>query len=129
MRGDKVRAHMPRRQAANPNWPKLSEEFVVPAVDAEIVRRGAKVRPFVAKRGDVLIWHGRLLHRGSKPRQHGTPRKSLICHYSGVTHRKDKRTRAYDANGQLYWVAKSRSATRRGLHSLRVLKEQISARL
>jgi ectoine hydroxylase-related dioxygenase (phytanoyl-CoA dioxygenase family) len=129
MRGDKIRARMPWRQATQPNWPAVSESFVVPAVEAEIERRGAIVRPFIAKRGDVLIWHGRLLHRGSKPKQPGMMRNSLICHYSGITHRKDKPTRARDANGQLYWITKPRSAVRRGLHALKVLKEQVTARM
>jgi hypothetical protein len=128
MRGEKVRARMPWRQAAE-NWPALSESFVVPAVNAEIERRGATVRQFIAKRGDVLVWHGRLLHRGSKPNTPGMMRNSLICHYSGINHRKDKPTRVCDANGQFYWVTKRRSAVRRGLHALKVLKEQITTRL
>jgi phytanoyl-CoA dioxygenase PhyH len=128
MRGYKIRARMSWRQATQ-DWPKLSESFVVPAIEAEIERRGATVRQFVAKRGDVLIWHGRLLHRGSVPRKQGMMRSSLICHYTGITHRKDKPTRARDVNGQTYWVTKPRSALRRGLHAVKVLKEQITARL
>jgi ectoine hydroxylase-related dioxygenase (phytanoyl-CoA dioxygenase family) len=123
MRGSKVRAHMPWRQAMLPNWPALSEEFVVPAIDAEITRRGAEIRQFIAKRGDVLIWHGRLLHRGSKPNRPGMPRKSLICHYSGVTHRGDIPVRAKDENGQLYALIKPRSAIRRNLG---ILKRRIT---
>jgi hypothetical protein len=129
MRGDKIRARMPWRQATQPNWPSVSESFVVPAVEAEIERRGAEVQQFLGRRGDVLIWHGRLLHRGSRANVPGMMRNSLICHYSGITHRKDKPTRARDANGQIYWVTKPRSIVRRGLHALKVLKEQISARL
>lgn len=128
MRGEKVRARMPWRQAAG-NWPALSESFVVPAINAEIDRRGAAICPFIAKRGDVLIWHGRLLHRGSKPNKPGMTRSSLICHYTGISHRKDKPTRAQDANGQLFWVTKPRSRIRHGLHALKVLKEQIASRI
>ena len=123
MRGSKVRKHMPWRQATRPEWPQLSEAFVVPAIDAEIVRRGAEVRSFIAKRGDVLIWHGRLLHRGSKPKQPGMLRKSLISHYSGVTHRDDMPARARDANGQLYAVIKPHGAIRR---SLGILKRRVT---
>jgi hypothetical protein len=115
MRGSKVRKHMPWSEAMRPDWPQLSEAFVVPAIDAEIAGRGAEIRSFMAKRGDVLIWHGRLLHRGSKPKQPGMPRRSLICHYSGVNHRRDMTVRAQDANGQLYAVIKPRTGIRRTL--------------
>jgi hypothetical protein len=127
LRVDKIRSRMPWREAAG-NWPALSEPIVVPAINAEIERRGATVRQFIAKRGDVLIWHGRLLHRGSKPNKPGLIRSSLICHYSGLSHRKDKAARARDTNGQIYWVAKPRGVIRRSLHALKVLKEQIAAR-
>ncbi len=117
-RGDKVRAHMPRRQAMRPDWPSVSEAFVVPALDAEIKRRRAETREFLARRSDVLIWHGRLLHRGSRPNKPGMLRKSLICHYSGVSHRRDLPTRAHDANGQIYAIVKQRSMFRRALKTL-----------
>jgi hypothetical protein len=118
MRGAKVRAHMPWRQAMQNSWPTVSESFVVPAIEAEVERRGVGVQRFIAKRGDVLIWHGRLMHRGSRPNQAGMLRKSLICHYSGINHRRDLPTRAQDANGQLYAVVKQRSALRRALRTL-----------
>jgi hypothetical protein len=119
MRGDKVRAQMPSKQANSPIWPQISETFVVPAIDVEVKRRGAEVRAFIAKRGDVLIWHGRLMHRGSKPNKPGMPRKSLICHYTGVTHRRDFLNHAKDANGQLYALMNKRSPLRRVLGALK----------
>jgi ectoine hydroxylase-related dioxygenase (phytanoyl-CoA dioxygenase family) len=36
---------------------------------------------FLAKRGDVLIWHANLLHGGSPIRKPGATRKSMVCHY------------------------------------------------
>jgi ectoine hydroxylase-related dioxygenase (phytanoyl-CoA dioxygenase family) len=102
LRGHKVRSFMPRASAKTRSWPKLSESFVVPAVENEIVARGAPVKDFIAKRGDVLIWHGRLLHRGSKPKQPGMMRKALICHYTGINHRRDLPRRAHDENGECY---------------------------
>lgn len=119
LRGDKVRARMPRQQAMHPSWPQVSESFVVPAIDAEIKRRGAEMRRFIAERGDVLIWHGRLMHRGSNPNKPGMLRKSLICHYSGISHRNDMPTRARDANGQFYAVVKQPSTLRRALSALK----------
>lgn len=118
LRGEKVRARMPWRQAMRNGWPTLSEAFVAPAVEAEIERRGEPLERFIAKRGDVLIWHGRLMHRGSKPNAPGMLRKSLICHYSGINHRRDIPLRARDTNGQCYAVIKQRSAFRRALRTL-----------
>jgi Phytanoyl-CoA dioxygenase (PhyH) len=119
MRGDKVRAQMSSKEARSPVWPQTSETFVVPAIDEEIKRRGAEIRTFIARRGDVLIWHGRLMHRGSKPNRPGMPRKSLICHYTGVSHRRDFQNHAKDANGQLYALMKRRGPLRRALGAIR----------
>ncbi len=104
LRGDKVRSFMSPAEADSPHWPKTSEEFVVPALEAEIHRRGAVVQKFVARRGDTLIWHGRLLHRGSRPNVPGMMRKAVICHYSGIGHRQDMPSRRQDQNGQWYAV-------------------------
>jgi len=111
LRGEKVRACMPREaaEAVDPltgamTWPKTSEAFVVPAIEAEIIRRGAEIRSFTARSGDVLVWHGRLMHRGSAPRVPGRLRKSLIAHYSGVTHRPDMPERRTDSHGSTYAV-------------------------
>ncbi len=85
-------------------WPKLSERFVVPAIAREIARRKIAPVQFLGRRGDVLIWHSRLMHRGSRARVPGAVRKSLICHYSGVHHRDDMARRAQDENGMWYAV-------------------------
>jgi hypothetical protein len=102
LRREKVRALLPITETLRADWPKRTERFVVPALEAEIERRGAPVRQFIGKRGDVLIWHGRLLHRGSKANRPGAVRKGLICHYSGINHRSDMPRRATDSNGQHY---------------------------
>lgn len=36
---------------------------------------------FLAKRGDVLVWHANLLHGGSPITREGATRKSMVCHY------------------------------------------------
>jgi ectoine hydroxylase-related dioxygenase (phytanoyl-CoA dioxygenase family) len=36
---------------------------------------------FIARRGDVLIWHANLLHGGNPIRKKGVTRRSLVCHY------------------------------------------------
>jgi ectoine hydroxylase-related dioxygenase (phytanoyl-CoA dioxygenase family) len=71
------------------DWPKKSEEVLSPIFEAEIERRGAEIVTHLPQRGDVLIWHGRLLHRGSKPNVPGMQRRTLITHFSGVNHRED----------------------------------------
>jgi len=69
------------------HWPKKSEGILTELFATEIEERKAEVITYVPRQGDVLIWHGRLLHRGSKPKVPGTPRPALIAHYSGIHHR------------------------------------------
>jgi ectoine hydroxylase-related dioxygenase (phytanoyl-CoA dioxygenase family) len=109
LRMDKVRSFLTEEEltrkdpAAGVNqWPKYAERFVTPAVERRIERSGLPIRRFLARKGDVLIWHGRLMHRGSLPRVPGTPRRSLITHYSGINHRPEMVMRAKDANGFSY---------------------------
>ena len=111
LRGDKVRAEMTPRERAAANgplgadsWPKITERFVVPAIEAEIRDRQAPTQQFLGTKGDVLIWHGRLLHRGTKPVRTDLERRSLIAHYSGVSHRPDMPNRRTDRRGGVYAV-------------------------
>jgi len=83
-------------------WEKHAERIMTPSIEAEIVRRGASVKSFLAEKGDLLIWHGRLLHRGSLAKKHMMERRSLISHYSGIRHRDDMPGRTQDANGNWY---------------------------
>ena len=78
------------------------EKFVVPAIEAEIAARGVAPQKFLASRGDVLVWHGRLMHRGSLATSQNFWRPALIAHYSGTKHRPDMKKRATDENGQPY---------------------------
>lgn len=73
----------------NPSWPTITDEIVAPVIEKEIMERGAKRKQFLGKNGDVLIWHGSLVHRESKPTIPGMTRKSLIAHYSSENHRPD----------------------------------------
>ena len=70
-------------------WPKYSERILTPLFEEEIEKRGAEVITYLPERGDVLFWHGRLLHRGSVPNNPNMERRSLIAHYSGINHRND----------------------------------------
>ncbi len=109
LRGEKVRgflseAELSRQENGVNHWPKYAERFVTPAIEAAIARERAPLRAFLAEKGDVLIWHGRLMHRGSTPKQAGRERRSLITHYSGAGHRPDMVVQASDENGQAYAV-------------------------
>lgn len=70
-------------------FPAFSERILNPLFAEEIEERNAEVVTYLPNRGDVLLWHGRLLHRGSLPKVPGMIRKSLIAHYSGIHHRQD----------------------------------------
>ena len=111
MRGEKVRQYLTEEELTQKtagtrinHWEKYAERFVNPAIDGEIVSFGRPTVKFLAKRGDVLIWHGRLIHRGATPNVPGMERRSLIVHYSGVNHRPDMVERAQDMNGENYAV-------------------------
>ncbi len=111
MRGEKVRQFLTEEELSRKapetginHWERYAERFVNPAIDYEIATCGQPVLPFLARRGDVLVWHGRLIHRGSMPNVPGMERRSLIAHYSGVGHRPDMTVRAQDQNGENYAV-------------------------
>src|SRR4030095_10507623 len=70
-------------------WPKFSERILTPLFEQEIEARQAEVVSYLPSRGDVLVWHSRLLHRGSVPINRELSRKALIAHYSGINHRSD----------------------------------------
>ena len=50
-------------------------------LEEEISKRNVESVKFLANRGDVLVWHGRLVHRGSIPKNKAITRKALIGHY------------------------------------------------
>lgn len=109
LRRDKVRRFLTREErtrrepATDRNeWPTYAERFVTPAVERKVAESGLPVRRFLGRKGDVLVWHGGLMHRGSRPAVPGAARRSLITHYSGVGHRPDMPERRTDASGGSY---------------------------
>jgi phytanoyl-CoA dioxygenase PhyH len=54
-------------------------------IDVQIRLRGLKERAFMARKGDVLVWHGDMVHAGSPIENHRLSRSSLVCHYFGET--------------------------------------------
>lgn len=72
-----------------PDWPKHSERILTPIFEEAITDQVLSVERFLARKGDVLFWHPRLLHRGSNPVNPDLERRALIAHYSGISHRMD----------------------------------------
>lgn len=68
-------------------WPAHSEQILSPMFEREIIDREAEIVTHLPKRGDALIWHGRLLHRGSIANVPGAYRPGFIAHFSGIHHR------------------------------------------
>jgi hypothetical protein len=105
-------AHIARHyDLTNPMWPKETESILVPLFEQEIAHRAAPIRTYLPKRGDVLIWHGRLLHRGSKAKQAGLERRALIAHYSGIGHRQDMPPAVQHERGGWYFPIEGRQPT------------------
>jgi hypothetical protein len=103
-RRHRVHAYLQPDEARRIDWPKIAERFVNQAFEREIERVGAPVRQFIAEKGDVLIWHGRLAHRGSEPRDRRLQRKALIGHFSALSKRRDMPAVAYTDDGVPYFL-------------------------
>ena len=81
-------------------WPKHSERFLTPLFETLKSNNQLRSHRFLAKKGDVLFWHARLMHRGSAPINPDLDRKTAILHYSGIHHRSDFPTaQQYDNQG------------------------------
>jgi phytanoyl-CoA hydroxylase len=50
---------------------------------------GLVAQPFLAKRGDILIWHGSLIHGGSPVQKSTASRESLVIHFDAANTRKN----------------------------------------
>jgi len=67
-----------------PRWGKLCEDFLDPSIKRKIESGKHTVNQFIASKGDVLIWYGRLMHRGSLPESAEIARPALINHYAPI---------------------------------------------
>ncbi len=50
-------------------------------IQRELDRRGMKKKTFLARKGDVFIWHSDLVHGGGAIQDANKTRLSLVCHY------------------------------------------------
>jgi SAM-dependent methyltransferase len=89
IRQEKVLRELGFENGDDRNWPWDSEKLLTPFFEREIRARGAKVEKFLGGKGDVLIWHARLVHRGSLADRPGTERRAMIAHYSALSRRPD----------------------------------------
>lgn len=85
------------------DWPWHSERLLTPMFEALMARDRVIPSRFIARKGDVLLWHPRLLHRGSAPRNPDLERRALIAHYSGIHHRPDMPAANQHADGGWYF--------------------------
>ena len=103
MRMEKTLSFLDEKERTDPNWPRLAERFVNDACQEEIDRRNAEIVTYLPKKGDVLLWHPRLMHRGSEPKDKTKSRKAFIAHYSALSVRRDMAFKAH-FNGKHYFV-------------------------
>jgi hypothetical protein len=89
IRREKVLAHLSPEEASKDSWPKASERLLTPQIEEEIRMSALPIKQFIPNKGDVLIWHARLMHRGSTPKIPGTERRAIITHYSAIAKRLD----------------------------------------
>lgn len=69
---------------------KTPEDFAA-YLEQECERAGLKLETFLARKGDVLFWHGSLVHGGTAAISERT-RKSFVTHYSSLSaHPRDRR--------------------------------------
>lgn len=62
-----------------------------------IERNGYQPRIFLPRRGDLLIWHGALIHGGTRMRDPALTRRSFVCHYTSMaSHKQAQRYRIGD---------------------------------
>ena len=87
----------------DPMWPKYSEEFLTPMFEDILNRGNLQKEQFIARKGDVLIWHARLMHRGTVPNNPDLWRETAILHYSGVHNRPDMPEAIQHGDGGWYF--------------------------
>lgn len=78
-----------QRETGGHHWAVAAEYHVNKSVENYIEHTGSRVEKFDAKKGDILIWHGKLMHRGSIPRNKDLMRPAMISHYSNIRNRRD----------------------------------------
>jgi ectoine hydroxylase-related dioxygenase (phytanoyl-CoA dioxygenase family) len=103
IRRDKIFSYLTPEEQADESWPAQTQRWVADACMAEAMRRNAPIRTYVPNKGDALVWHSTLIHRGSPPKIPGMQRRALIAHYSALSRRTDMPERRRHENGETYF--------------------------
>lgn len=82
IRRSRVMEFVPEDLREDRSWPVWSERLLTPFFETELGRTSLPRERFLARKGDVLIWHARLLHRGSMPQDPNAERRAIIAHYT-----------------------------------------------
>ncbi len=64
----------------NGDWSEFIQK-VVPIYPQLIAEANLNSEPYIAKAGDILIWHENLIHGGSQRKDLSISRKSIVSHY------------------------------------------------
>jgi hypothetical protein len=95
----------PEARGTVTEWVLVGEHFVNKAVENYMKEMGVEPVQFDARKGDILIWHAKLMHRGSLPRNPELSRPALIPHYAAIadyTHRIGKEITRH-GDGGYFW--------------------------
>lgn len=103
IRRDKVFQFLTEEERNDPAWPTKTQGWIAKACEKYAEARDAHPVDYLPKKGDVLFWHSNLVHRGSRPKNKGVLRRSLIAHYSTLSSRVDMPRRAQHTNGRWYF--------------------------
>ncbi|HMD62303.1 MAG TPA: phytanoyl-CoA dioxygenase family protein [Opitutaceae bacterium] len=80
-------------------------------IDVQIRLRCLKQRKLLARKGDVFVWHGDMVHGGSQIRDMGRTRASMVCHYFGETDCRERYLDIVPANGA-FWMQRQQQSVR-----------------
>lgn len=82
--------------------PQEHDDFLA-SIQADAINYKQERRTFLAKAGDVLIWHADLAHGGSQITRPGRTRRSLVTHFTASSnapyYRRSSNFRTRDAHG------------------------------
>lgn len=80
----KILNFVPEEVRTQRSWPIHSERVLTPFFESKIAEENLEKVDFLAEKGDVLIWHARLLHRGTVAKNPNAVRKAIITHYTAL---------------------------------------------
>jgi ectoine hydroxylase-related dioxygenase (phytanoyl-CoA dioxygenase family) len=69
----------------------------------EVERRGLEAKLFSAKKGDLFIWHGDLMHGGSKVNDDQRTRDSLVSHFYSLEDSRAQKLDLVPLNSGYWW--------------------------